>query len=312
MRILKFAVVTALLVLPVAQVQASVLANVLFDGDSMADVITDDSAGTFVEKAGILQSDGITLSAVDGILEEGDLIQGIITLGPIGGSPVPAGSSIVGAYSLEVTGIGPGGSALSLGAASGADSITSILSAAGADFSGLTGSHVGAMNGFAVLETSTGTVDRPDFSATFDFGLPTSDFDVSMVLGFDGIDDHYDVVAGALLPGGDLTDLSAIDSLDGLGVSVASFIGTFTVTDHSFGPSTVFLPLTNVFTGATGDVTILNGGISSTNADTQPNGFDFNDDGDFNINAVPEPMSVLVWGGLACAAGMVSARRRNA
>ncbi|MEM6364597.1 MAG: PEP-CTERM sorting domain-containing protein [Planctomycetota bacterium] len=291
-----------------ASADAGVVSSLLsFNGNS--DVLTDDSVGLFVENG-----------TVDNVLEVGDYLQGMISFDPLGGNAVPAGSSVIGAYSLEVVSIGAGGSSLELRGASGADSITSILAAAGVDMSGLSGSFAGQDNGFVLLESSTVDVDRTDFVAgPFGFDVPVTgaDFDAIAVLGFDGVDDQHTVTAApnALTPLDpfdvyDLTDLATAATFAGSGVPFASFFGTYSITDHAFGSGVQFLPVQNLFTGGFGDVTILNGSISGTNADTEPNGWDYNDDGDFNINAVPEPGTVIGFA-LLGVSGALSRRRRR-
>lgn len=289
----KFFVAAALLLFA-APSQAGVVSSLLtFDGTP--DTITDDSVGNFVERG-----------TVDGILEVGDLLQGMISFGPLAGNAVPTGQSVIGAYSLRVKSIGVGGTSLVLEAASGADDVVTLLGAAGVDLSGLTGTHVGASNGFALLESTSVEIDRTSFvGPTFGFIPPTvgSDFEAVAILGFDGVDDHHNISSF----GADLTDLSVAAGFAGTGVPFALFNGTYSITDHSFGGGTIFLPLTNVISGAEGDVTIVNGFISGTNSDTIGKGWDYNDDGDFVINAVPEPTSLAIFAVI----GLGAARRRR-
>lgn len=292
MKLFKFAAVAAVFFLP-ASAQAGVFSSLLsFDGS--VDVVEDDSVGSFVEKG-----------VVDGILEVGDLLQGMIAFDPIDGNTTPAGSSVIGAYSLEVKSIGAGGTSLVLGAAAGADSITSLLGTAGVDMNGLVGS---GMDGFAVLESTTADVSqRSDFTGPsfgFSGAVTAADFKAVTLLGFDGVDDTHIVTSF----GSDLTDLSGIAGLAGTGATVAIFNGTYSVTDHAFGAGVTFLPLFNVLNGGSGDVIITNGTIAATDANTTGLGWDFNDDGDFNINAVPEPTSMLIFAGLGLVGFM---RRRN-
>lgn len=293
MRALKLAVIAALLVLPIGKSYASVLGNLLsFDG--VEDIVNDDSVGIFVERSGTIG---------DGILETGDLIQGMINFGPVDTNAIPAGSSVIGAYSFEVTGstttpLGGGGSItnVTFGAASGADSVFSILSAAGVDLNGLDFTDVG----LAVLDSDSaapsGRADfaGPPFGFTGASGISGSDFTAVMTL---EVVEHI------------VTDTVVIPSV----LEFVTFTGTYDVVDDAFGPSVVYLDTANAITGSVGDVVIdTPGTISPSDTTTSPNGWVFNDDGDYRLNAVPEPMSVLVWGGLACAATIVNARRRKA
>ena len=93
-----------------------------------------------------------------------------------------------------------------------------------------------------------------------------SDFTAVTTLGFDATDDHHIITS----LGGDLTDINALrGGLSGTALPLAVFAGTYTVTSHSFGLGTVFLPVVNTATGATGDVTISGGIIASTDGGQQ-------------------------------------------
>ena len=102
MRFLKFAVLAALFALPVSSVDAGIFGSLL-SANGIADVIADDSAGSFIERGNI-----------DGTLEVGDLLQGMISFDSVATNGVPAGSSLIAAYSFEVLEIGEDGSYLEL------------------------------------------------------------------------------------------------------------------------------------------------------------------------------------------------------
>ena len=307
MRFLKFAVLAALFALPVSSVDAGIFGSLL-SANGIADVIADDSAGSFIERGNI-----------DGTLEVGDLLQGMISFDSVATNGVPAGSSLIAAYSFEVLEIGEDGSYLELGAASGTDNVLDIVSNAGVDISGLTGAHVGQDNAIVLLQSSSVDVDRndflgPNFGFTPGSGATAADFDPALVLGFDGVDDQHTVTAANIPTFGlvDLTDLSTAAFFAGQGTGpIASFFGTYSITDTSNSLSALnFLPLVNPLGGAVGDVTISNGTINATDSVTSANSFDFNDDGDFLINAVPEPSTVAIFGCVGLI-GLFDQRRRR-
>ena len=293
-----------------ASADAGVLSSLLsFDGAE--DIINDDSVGNFREVMG---------NTTDGRLVVGDLLQGVINFNPIDGNGVPTGQSVIGIYSLEIVSIGAGGTSLELRGATGAQSVNAIMAAAGVDTSGLTGTFAGAANGFAVLESSVSDITgRADFLGPVDatgtgFGFTTtnlsSNYSAVATLGFDGVDDNHTIFSAA--PGGvplDLTDTTVAAGFAGTGISFAGFHGAYSITDHAFGTSVAFLPILNPITGGFGDVTIVNGSVSGTDSATVGNGWDFNDDGDFRLNAVPEPATAAMFGCI----GMVAllGRRRK-
>ena len=262
----------------------------------------------------------------DDILEAGDIVQGAIIFDPIDGQAVPAGSTVMAIYSLRIKSIsrfgtmGSGGSVMELEAASGVDSVESVLTSLGVGTTQL-GSGFNGDEGIALIETSAGTIGRPalkinhggptDFSTLFDStGLTGADFETVLTAGFVDADDHHTIVAldvpASPFTSALIADLSDISTLaPGTGSSLADFVATYSIIDDAFGGGLTYLPIINPVSGAVGDIVITNGGISNTNSDTIGDGFHFNDDGDFQINAVPEPGSMAVWavlmgiGGLA-------------
>jgi hypothetical protein len=101
---------------------------------------------------------------------------------------------------------------------------------------------------------------------------------------------------------------------DDTGESVLTQRGGFTVLDHTFGSSTKFLPVEAV-TGTFHDVVLKPSGSVQTSTGTfQDHGWSFEDDGNFRLNAVPEPATITVWAGVfggAAALGLIRRRRRK-
>lgn len=265
--------------------QAGILSSLL-SYDGMEDEIQDDSVGTFT-------------TATAGVLAVGDVISGMISLDPVDGNNVPAGTSIIGAYSFEVETIAADKKSATFKAASGASSIGSILTAAGVDANGV--DYTGA--GLAVLESGTADVNSDDFAGpTFGFtvasGVTGADFKTVVSL---GVLEH--VLARPL---GDITDLTTPPSIfDPIG-----FFGTYNVVDHALGASTIFLPVTNSLSGTVGDAKIEDGRILVPSATDVANGWSFGDDGNYFINPVPEPGTYAAFAAIGMI-GFVARRRRN-
>lgn len=111
------------------------------------------------------------------------------------------------------------------------------------------------------------------------------------------------------------TTISGIEADDN-GAQILSQRGGFTVLANTFGSSTKFLPLDVLRFSASGttdhDVVLQpDGAVQTTElTDTDAN-WSVVDDANFKINAVPEPTSMLAWGGLASILGLAAARRRK-
>lgn len=286
----------------VSNSEASILGQMLtFDG--IEDLANDNSDGKFVD------------TTLDGIP---DLVQGVVWIDSVNGVNVATatGGSIFAIYSFTLTPTGVLGQ-FSATPTVGANSVNSMLKRGGlggADFSTLTTYNAGVGEpGVAVIEIpgSFTNVDWRNTGAaalsaplTLDF-IPSavvgdfSAFDVDLTLGFDGIDDSHTINI--------LTPV----------VPIGVFAGVYSVKEHIFGGGVNYLPVTSpavpgLFPGGTGDVVIDDGSIGSAVATGAVlRGFNFSDAGTYRLNPTPEPAAVLVWAGLAGAAGLVALGRRR-
>ena len=90
----KWLLLAALVLLPSTSVEASILGGLL-DYDGSRDTLKDASAGNIIER------ENIEGSTIDGTLEKGDIIQGIVHFNQIDGNSSFSGS-VFAAYSFEV------------------------------------------------------------------------------------------------------------------------------------------------------------------------------------------------------------------
>ena len=144
-------------------------------------------------------------------------------------------------------------------------------------------------------------------------------FSLDIVAGFNdpndnGDADYYEVhVTNPTV--GNLASLRAQGSSGGFG----DFQGGVSVLYHIFGASTEFIPIVSEhFDGSADtfhDITVIDGGLNGVRASTAPapdEEWMYTDNGDFLINAVPEPTTMVVWAGLfGGAAGLGFIRRRR-
>jgi hypothetical protein len=261
--------------------QAGVLGTALsFDGN--VDFVNDDSAGVFVDLTG----DGIA-----------DLVQGVIWFDATNtaGNILPAtGGSLFGIYSFDLANNGLGLPLLEFAgtaASTAGQTVRDLLkfgTGDSADFSGLVTRDATVSNAFTIIETmgnyslnnwrNTAAAGTP-MSLEFDYGAGwTSDlsgFDVALEAGLDGIDDSHNIQIFTAAPGG-------------------LFDGTYSVRSDVFGSGVEFLDLTNSVSGGVGQVIIENGAIAGPGATgVGVRGFNFSDRGTFQVNAVPEPATII-------------------
>ncbi|HBJ37989.1 MAG TPA: hypothetical protein DDZ51_25175 [Planctomycetaceae bacterium] len=281
--------------------QAGVLgASLSFDGN--IDFVNDDSAGVFVDLTG----NGIA-----------DLVQGVIWFDATNtaGNIFPAtGGSLFGIYSFDLTNNGqpiPSLAFTGTAASSAGQTVRDLLkfgTGDSADFSGLITRDATVSNAFTIIETmgnyslnnwrNTAAAGTP-MNLEFDFGSGwTSDlssFDVALEAGLDGIDDSHNIQI----------------FFGGSGGPIGAFNGTYTVRSDVFGSGVQFLDLTNALSGGVGQIIIENGSISSPESTgVGVRGFNFSDRGTFQVNAVPEPSTIIGFLALAGLGMGRSVRRR--
>lgn len=282
--------------------QAGLVSSLLsFDG--IPDIVSDDSVG-------------LLLDGGDGSLDVGDSIVGLIALDPLDGNAVPAGSSVLGLYAFDVKTASAGELTLEAG------DLASLLATAGVDTSGLVAYPGGPADAaFAIIESTTAALGTQDVSSTF-AELVGAGFTAVLTAGFDSDDDFHTVTADGAV---DLTDSAGIiaASLSGLfgGSEFGGFDALYSVSEHAFGGATLFLdqptlkidtsvfPPVPVLLGS-GEVTIVGGNLKFSDATAAANGWHFQDDGNYNINAVPEPGTYAAFAAIGLV-GFVARRRRN-
>lgn len=302
-------------------VQAGALGSLLkFDGSR--ERLSDDSA-TKVFDVGTAGGQ----LAGNGLLDVGDVVQGIFEIRSVSGTQTGSVSStIMGLTALEVTAIssnpnpavlGVFDTVISLGAVGSAqlanlgfyDLNTFLADAVNPfDLSGLNISDPTSPS-FAVISRTDGnyTID-PSASNTLSldgdadaFGLDGDDWAVELLGGLVG-DDFYQI--NVSFGSGNAPPLTP--------VFPTAYATAFTVIGHSFGPGVSILETeVDDFFGNTvygNVVTAGNNGLFAPN-DATPINFTASDDGDFIIAAVPEPSSLSIIG-LLSLAGFVSSRKR--
>ena len=267
MRFLKFAVLAALLALPVSSANAGVLSSLLsFNG--IEDVLIDQSRSNFDDLDN------------NGVFSTGDILSGFVSIDQadpdndnLGIIDVNSPDAVVFAFAAEVTGVDPENLVANLGP--NVEVLSSLLD-----------------SDIAENITDSGTI----FVALESAASPASPLDESV---FDALDDFNAgngfsfVLSGGFANGTD--DFFQFQPV-GVGGIVGIESGGFTVFDSPFGE---LLPVSVVrLDGAPDsfhDTTLFNGTI--TNA---PDGsaFDFNNNSDFAINAVPEPTAMMTFMGI--------------
>lgn len=312
--------------------QAGLLSQLLsFDG--AINELDDASRGNIIQ--------GSNVGNDQGLLDTGDVIQGVIEFGSVinqgAGTTqyVPPNNSLYGLYALEVVstevvfedtfipGLGtvplpftilsfsavvtdPTLSLMSL--LTGGDPLTTF-DISNQDFYGSSSDYADAA--FAIIsKTGVGT----PLSSSFDgdeprFDTDGNDWNVDLIGGLVSSDDFYEVKIQGLAAPGTLAPGQE-----------AGYRAGFSVISHDMDPAVKFLPsdinsFSDEGTTTYHDIvtTLTDNSISGlTASNPNPPGFDFVDDGNFYVRVVPEPISLLGWGGMALSGlGFGFARRRK-
>lgn len=321
---------SCLLIALCVPVQAAILSGGLtFNGTK--DELRDESVGMVINA----DADGVDATRISA----GDYLQGIIDFDnikqDITGDNVTL-SSVFAVYSFKVIAVDYDKGFIQLGVESNAlsdYSIAKMLADAGFSTAGMT-NYSGALSDatFAIFEKAvtdtSGEGDIGDVVVDGDANpllvsgeiggqiSASNEWSLSLVGGLLG-DDFYnvDVFDPANLTFAGIANLADNDTF-------ASYRSAMSVLFHGFSSDTVFLPLsvTDYSVAIGGDGASHSGDVitSGNNIITEPNdtaeagGWLYSDDGNFQINAVPEPASMLVWAGLLGVGGLVAARRRKA
>ncbi|MEM6364595.1 MAG: PEP-CTERM sorting domain-containing protein [Planctomycetota bacterium] len=169
-----------------------------------------------------------------------------------------------------------------------------------------------------------GTLSDTDIFAVFERASGTNPIDLantapagSMLQSFTNVGPNpYDFVMAGDLSGAD-DFFEARLNCNGAGEFInGSQAGGFIFTQNTLSPGTVFLPVATVGVDGTAlgfsQVTIDQGSNISPSTDTpEMNGFEFQNNTQFTVNAVPEPATMLAFGAIA-GLGLVRRHRRSA
>lgn len=319
MKINYFALATAITIAFTSTTYGGILDGALtFNG--IRDELKDESVGSIVD------SDG------SGTVNAGDYIQGVIQIDQItrdAGSSTVSVNSVFAVYSLKVSSVV--GTVINLTSETDANnnySISKILTESGFSTAGLT-NVTGALSNavFAVFEKS-GTTSLTDIDADTTDSTPISvtyagDDRIGNVIAADQ-GWTLDLVAGLLgddvyqinLRSASYLNLATLAALYGNpgNTTIGDYYVASSVLYHSFGAGTVFLELVTADADNNtvyGDIVAAGNNIISEPSDAAHSGnWNFSDDGNFKINATPEPMSLAVWSVLGTI-GMVGLRRRR-
>ena len=317
MRFLKFAVLAALLALPVSSANAGVLTSLISGANASPLQLNDDSRDFFVD---LDQSGGVT---------SGDVLFGVVQIDSTTPPNISTNNQIVGVFSqtFDSITIDP-----TNGTASGTFTPTTAV---GLTVSDLTGQAVDSDAFVAIFERAGGfSVDIDSFNIGDVTGVTDAFSLISSIAGegvFDfsaGFRDGPGAAAGPLggPDTGDFfgfeTDL-ALATIDGaltagpgaLGnnIQLGTFGGGLSILDNNLGPGVLFFddilavsPFGNTFA----ELAIQGGTFSAVGPTLENDIFPIINNADFTFRAVvPEPGTVAIWSGLV--AFCVSPRRRR-
>ena len=287
MRFIKFAVLAALCMVPFSSANAGILGSLLsFNG--VEDRLIDQSRSNFNDND---QSGGFSV---------GDVLSGFVSIDQVdadndnlGVVDVNSPESVVFAFAAEVQSVDPTTGLTELGVSTVADQtledlldadiFANVSNPGETIFVGLEGSNPASV------------IDESVFNSLDDFNAANG-FEYVLSGGIaDGTNDFFQF-SPLTVPGFDIIGIEG---------------GGFTVFDNLLGvPAGGFLPVASTRLDGTGDsfhdVTLINGTIETI----ENSAFDFANNSDFLINAVPEPTSILSFAGVFVL-GIVPRRRRK-
>lgn len=234
----------------------------------------------------------------------GDVIWGVVTLSDVQASgrpsvPVGPNGQVAIIFSAKIAGPGAGGSfsLVPIGDSTKSYDLRNLL-----DPSVQSGLNDNSL--VTILSTTT-----PDTTPANDPLNWTTTQVSSATTGFSNTNNWFWELTADLLPGTD--DFFEFVGSAALG---GTDRGALTITSSAFGPSSIW-ELVDVYDyGAVTHLSNLTLDIGSVNIATsaqKANGWEFRDQSTFFVNPVPEPLSMLVWAGLAGVFGLVIARRRR-
>ena len=274
----------------------------------------------------------------NGYLSIGDRFVGLFQIEKFNGSDDPSPAGVFGVVAFEVkslvSGTGGVGSVFSLGAVSDANNAFSLknvldpaLHPAGwtdADWE----KTVGIVVEIPDLGVNSGTDDAVN---PYDAAHSESDVDIIkdavtaakgwkyvMALGTEttnphGYSDFFYAKAQVDFTTSKISDIEA----DSSGTTILTQKAALTILDHTFGAGVTFLPVGVRKEYSLGPVDTFadfvlkpDGSVQTTDL-TSSSGWSVVDDGNFEMNAVPEPTSLLAWVGLVTMAGVMVRRRRR-
>ena len=281
MRFLKFAVIAALFALPVSSANAGVLSSLLtFNG--VEDLLIDQSRSNFLDADG---SGGFSV---------GDVLSGFVTIDQADPDSdnvdivdVNSPEAVVFAFAAEVTGENPNGFNLGVSTVAG-NTLEDFIDAG--IYSNVTNE---AETIFVALEASN-AASSPLNESVFN---SLDDFNAGNGFSF--------VLSGGIADGTD--DFFQFSPI-GVGDIVGAEAGGFTIFDSPFGVDALLPVSATRLDGSADsqhDVSLINGTIFTADPGSV---FDFANNSDFAINAVPEPTTMMSFIGIF---GLVTMRRRK-
>lgn len=277
--------------------------------------LVDESVGLIVDVDGL------------GTVSEGDVIQGLIRFAESTPLNTNYNNQLYGVYSYEIIDISATG-VVTLGAASGSNSIASLLSGAGVDTSavGIDSSAV-----IALVESTTGIGAALSTMSAFNLdssrsllndgsgslaigGQIDSDWAASAILGLNSSSNIHQIQL-SLLAGFDPTSIAALEGGDIVSRRFGDYASSYTISSFE-NPGVSFEELSTL--GVDGSiisgqlVTSGNNTISTvqTGSIEHTNGWHFQDDGNFQVLPTPEPATIAIWSALGVVGVAFGARRR--